>query len=156
MLKVQRNSKGFTLIELLIVIAIIGILAAIALPAYLDYAKRARITEVTNTIGAVKTGVLAYSSESSTGQDGIAWTTSAMTSEGTGVTIPNKYISSIAVAGQASAAPYVTITATLQGTGDATNIDGKTLILRTDDPNLQAWTWDSTNSTLAPKFMPKN
>ncbi|HZO23948.1 MAG TPA: prepilin-type N-terminal cleavage/methylation domain-containing protein, partial [Steroidobacteraceae bacterium] len=49
--------KGFTLIELMIVVAIIGILAAIAIPAYQDYTVRAQVTEGLNLAGAVKTGV---------------------------------------------------------------------------------------------------
>jgi type IV pilus assembly protein PilA len=49
--------KGFTLIELMIVVAIIGILAAIAIPAYQDYTIRAQVTEGLNLAGAVKAGV---------------------------------------------------------------------------------------------------
>lgn len=49
--------KGFTLIELMIVVAIIGILAAIALPAYQDYTKRAKMSEVVAFIASAKTGV---------------------------------------------------------------------------------------------------
>ena len=49
--------KGFTLIELMIVVAIIGILAAIAIPAYQDYTIRAQVTEGLNLAGAAKTAV---------------------------------------------------------------------------------------------------
>ena len=52
--------KGFTLIELMIVVAIIGILAAIAIPAYQDYTIRAQVTEGMNLAGGVKAAVAEY------------------------------------------------------------------------------------------------
>ena len=56
----KTNQKGFTLIELMIVIAIVGILAAVALPAYQDYTIRAKMSEAIALLGEGKTSVTEY------------------------------------------------------------------------------------------------
>ena len=56
----KANQKGFTLIELMIVIAIVGILAAVALPAYQDYTIRAKMSEAIALLGEGKIGVTEY------------------------------------------------------------------------------------------------
>jgi type IV pilus assembly protein PilA len=56
----KKVQQGFTLIELMIVVAIIGILAAIAIPAYQDYTVRSKVTELVNAAGVCKTSVAEY------------------------------------------------------------------------------------------------
>ena len=63
MLQRIRNRKGFTLVELMIVVAIIGILAAIAIPNFLDFRLKAKTSEAKSNLGAIRSTEVAYFAE---------------------------------------------------------------------------------------------
>ena len=131
----KRIQQGFTLIELMIVVAIIGILAAVALPAYQDYTKKANFAEVNAIAAAYQTAVaLCFQETDSTG------TLCTSGTNGIPVTQVTKHVGAVAVA----AGGIITVTPT------TTTNTGATLIL-TPSIGPGALTWAKTNSgCLAP------
>src|SRR5215204_1515106 len=101
----KKIQKGFTLIELMIVVAIIGILAAIAIPAYSDYTERAKVSELVTIASACKASVSEYYQA-----QGLFPTTNA--AAGCDTVATNK-ITSLAVTGNAAATGTITVVSAL-------------------------------------------
>jgi len=91
----QSVQKGFTLIELMIVVAIIGILAALAIPAYTDYTIRSKVGEAASLSGSAKTAVDIWYSEKGT-LSGIPTTPASLGLSNAG-SYKAQYVSSVAV-----------------------------------------------------------
>ncbi|HGG8069812.1 TPA: pilin [Neisseria meningitidis] len=137
--------KGFTLIELMIVIAIVGILAAVALPAYQDYTARAQMSEALTLAEGQKSAVVEYYSDNGTFPNSNTSAGIAASNE-----IKGKYVASVKVEGNASVA---SITATMNSSNVNKDIKGETLVL-VGKQNSGSFSWECKKGSVDEKFLP--
>jgi type IV pilus assembly protein PilA len=135
---VKKIQKGFTLIELMIVVAIIGILAAVAIPAYQDYLIRSKMAEVAAALSACKTSVAEYAAARNAFPNNV--TVAGCSTQST------TYVSNMAVAGDP-----VAMTATAHNTG---TVGGDCDLTLTAEGTAAAITGWSGSTSCAAKYVP--
>ena len=137
----KKVQQGFTLIELMIVVAIIGILAAIAIPAYQDYTIRAQVSEGINLASGAKAAIAEYFMD--TGAMPSSNTAAGLEASGN---IEGNYVTDVAV----SAGGVVTVT---YGNQANSQINGLDLTL-TPATNAGSVQWNCSAGSLLPKHVP--
>ena len=137
----KQIQKGFTLIELMIVVAIVGILAAIALPAYQDFIVRSKMSEPIAAMAACKTSVAEYTSAHG-GTLPITATQAGCS------TVPTQYLASLTV----GAAGVITATSIKTGA----NPECVLTLTPVQIATFELTSWTPTFATCASKFVPSS
>jgi type IV pilus assembly protein PilA len=143
----KKAEGGFTLIELMIVVAIIGILAAVAIPAYSDYTMKAKVSEANSISGPARLAIAQAFNEGSL----TSTTTNSTLGLPLATAITSKYVTSVTAAGTDET--HGTVTVLMKGTNDTT-IDGSNVVYTlTCVAGAQCTT--AVTGTVPTKYLPK-
>jgi type IV pilus assembly protein PilA len=153
----RTAQNGFTLIELMIVIAVIGVLAAIAIPTYQGFIGRAQLAEAISLISGLKSNVAVAYSQSPVCPSNVA---GSLTSKGTATadTITGEYVLSVTTGGPATPSPTAdcTITALMRPSGVAPGLENMTVTYKmvwSAGGSGGATSWACTSTALQ-KYLP--
>ncbi len=145
----KKTQQGFTLIELMIVVAIIGILAAVAIPSYQDYTARAQVSEAVNLNAGLKTPFSEYFLDKG------VWPIITKL----GAQTKGKYVKDITADNEGKNSNKINIFATMKSAGVNKGVQSKTMILQGEVNTTIGtidWTCDKavTKATLDEKYLP--
>jgi type IV pilus assembly protein PilA len=139
----MKKQQGFTLIELMIVVAIIGILAAIAIPAYQDYTIRAQVSEGLNLSGGAKVAVTEYFQDR-----GALPVSNAQAGVAAPGAILGKYVASVTIVADGE------LEVLYGGASHATLLAGNTLLMTPDTTSGGSVQWNCTSADIAVRHLP--